>query len=174
MKDVATDVAIVALRRISQHLRDTQHGDGPAFAAALAQYESGVRFGLTFDEALGLRRAGSGETSWWEAEKIVKRNDLIRNIAAKYFSALSGRPAAAALTQAIMRYQQGRWGVHKTYATPPPELDDLHAAMFRLLKIDDLPAEPTIRRILSGSPKRSFVSQGLRQDDGCDPNEAPR
>jgi len=143
------------LRRLALRLGKPGDEDGEWFATALREFEAGARHGLTLGDAFGFRLT-PGQTPFWESERIAKRDDLIRTIAAKHFSTLRGRPAAAALSRAIKRYEQGRWPAHKPFATPPPGLNGLRAALFRLLKLGDPPAEPTIRAIFSGSPNTRF------------------
>jgi hypothetical protein len=132
---VTDAAAIVALRRISLYLSDSGHPDAAWFSAALQEYEAGARFGIAFDHTLGLR-PGIGQTSWWEAEAIDKRDDLIRIIAARHFPGISRRSAADAIIREAKRYETTAWRSHRAYWSAPDSLiGTLRAHLFDLMKL---------------------------------------
>jgi hypothetical protein len=148
----AAAATINRLRAIAARLTKRKDPGGPWFAACLAEYEAGARHGLTLGDAFGFR-LGAGQSSWWEQETLSRRDQLIRQIAAEHFSALSGRPAAAAIAKAIAGYERTAWRQHRAFAAPPAGLRGLRADLFRLLKLCEPIAEPTIRRVLGAGSR---------------------
>jgi hypothetical protein len=155
--DATTSIA--ALRRISSYLSDTGHPDGAWFAACLAEYEAGARFGLTVADALGFR-LGPGESPWWECEALARRDTLLQAIAARHFSALGARPAATALMQELARYEASGWRRHRGNLLPPVTLTPLQCDLFALLKLRAPVSFGTVRRALAHQIP-VFVSHGL-------------
>jgi hypothetical protein len=153
--------SIAALRRISLHLSNTGHADGQWFAAALQEFEAGARLGLTLDAALDLR-PGTGQTSWWEAEAIVRRDELIRTIAGRHFPGMSRRRAADAIVREAQRYQTTAWRSQRAYRSAPAELvGTLRGDLFALLKIGTSLSIGTARRALAHE-SLSFGEPGAR------------
>jgi hypothetical protein len=156
MRKIETATApIDRFRGIAARLIARQDPDWEWFRVGLSLYESGAELGLTLGDAFGFALS-RGATPWWESESHARRDELIRTIAAQHFPALSGRPAAAAIAEAIARYETTAWRQHRAYLAPPPRLRGLGADLFRLLKLGTAPAEGTIRRILCGSRNTRF------------------
>lgn len=126
-------------------LEDDPDGAGAWFNAALQQFQAAARHGLTLEQAFGLQ-CGPGERPWWHSEALEQRDEILRRLAAAHFPTLGTRPAAAAISRALARYEGGRWRRDKDFMAPP---EGVAGELFRLLKLGVPLSEGTIRRALS-------------------------
>jgi hypothetical protein len=152
--------AIELLRRVAARLSGIEDADAGEFAARLAEYEAGARHGLTLGAAFGLT-LGRGETPWWQLEASARRDEILRDLAARYFPSLRQRRAATALMQAIARYEASGWRQHRRDLSPPAGLSPLQRGLFTLLKLDAPLSVATVRRALAHEIPL-FVSQDSR------------
>jgi hypothetical protein len=132
--------AINRLRAIAARLRDDP--DAPWFAACVAEYQSGAPHGLTLEDAFGLR------PGWWRLEAIERRDEILREIAARHFPALKARAAAGEIAGRIERYRTATWRRDRGIMSPATA-DPLRIRLHRLLKLDLPIGFSTIRRALA-------------------------
>lgn len=165
--------AIDRLRRIAARLVELGDADSDWFAAALTQYESSARFGLSIDEALGLR-PGRGQTAWWEMEANNRRDELIRQIAKRFFGDLVQRDAAAAIIGKARLYESATWKTHRQFTSPPESIQgSLRGDLFLLLKTGAPLSVRTAQRALCHQTA-DFVAQrqcSTTDNDGGSPIE---
>jgi hypothetical protein len=135
-------------------------GDAAWFLAALQEFETGAPYQQrrTLDDILGLKLA-PGETGWWEAEKLARRDALLRQIRARYFPTLSQRAAAQAIRDALTRYETTQWKKHSAF-TSVPTLRGIDVELFKLLKLRVPLSFGTIRPLLDvANHEAVFVGQ---------------
>ena len=66
-------------------MSEADHPSAKRYISQLADYEAGVRFGLSLDQAFGLVPASGGEY-WWRTEDRKRRDMLLAGIARDFFS----------------------------------------------------------------------------------------
>jgi hypothetical protein len=138
---------IARLRAIAARLLARDDPDGEWFACCLSEYQAGARHGRTLGDAFGLRLR-PGESGWWELEARARRDDLIRRLAARFFSDLRRGAAATAIAGKVRRYESSRWRQHKAFTAPPAATSELGRALFELLKVGAPVTESVIARAL--------------------------
>jgi hypothetical protein len=109
-----------------------EHGGerGARFAAKVAEYETGAKYGQRLDETFGLTPAPGCEP-WWATEAREERARLIRIIAVEFHSEL---PSARQLAKALRRYEGAGWIRDRPYRNPPSRASELDKMLFRVLK----------------------------------------
>jgi hypothetical protein len=115
--------------------------------------------GVPLDVALGLKpRAGQRDPR--ERLSIARRDALLRQTAATFFSDLNQTGKAEALHRALLRYSTAGWRRDRVAPTCPPHRTGLDQALWNILKARAaVPAERTIHNALSCSELGVFVAQ---------------
>lgn len=105
------DHAINRLRRLAEVLAIVADTDGCAaelasdaawFAGAVRRYDEGAPAGVDLARAFGMNLSVGG-TTWWKAEALDRRNQLIREARETYFADLELSDAADQIRQAAAR-----------------------------------------------------------------------
>ncbi|HJU18591.1 MAG TPA: hypothetical protein VJ770_19235 [Stellaceae bacterium] len=156
--------AIRQLRTVAARLSELpdQGGeDGTWFVARLAEYESGARHGMRFDELLGLIPGAGGET-WWAAENRERRNALLQEIATRFFPGKALSCQAKEIAKERNEYERSAWRRHRTFRDPPASVrGTVRELLFWMLKCGGPSlSEERIRRILkAGHQTPSIAAQ---------------
>lgn len=106
---------IAACAAAGQPLPD---GDGEWLADRLARYLETAADGNRLDDIFGLSPA-PGDVGWWTIEARARRDDLIREIAARHCTGAIAQRAAAIAFEA-RRYESGAWLRERHGDRPPP------------------------------------------------------
>lgn len=147
MLDPPAVIAIACLRRIATAL---EAGELPTaddcgwLADRLRRYDADAARGLTIELALDLSPAVGG-ASWWRAEELARRDELILQIAADHFAGLSPPKAGKALAREWARYSRcaRRADLDRGQSNAPQ--GSLRRALFELAEVvEDL---PEVRRL---------------------------
>lgn len=93
-------------------------------------------------------------------EVAAERDELLRQA---YAAIGGGYGAMPILIRALSEYADRHWPSHRHLATPPPELGELRAILFRVCLVceeggKDIPSERTIRRALEPCQNSEFVT----------------
>ena len=132
-------------------LADGGGPDGQSFMTRVAQYEAGARFGARLDELLGLP-PGAGRESWWARESRIRRDELLRTIALRFFPDQASRHSkAAAIARGLLNYEASSWR-HDKKSAEPPRRGRRRELEFLVLKCGPAPLARTVERALTGPP----------------------
>jgi hypothetical protein len=139
--------------------REAVIGDPDGFAAAVAEYGSGAKFGQRLDEVFGL-----SASRWWLTEALARRDELVRRLAAGFFS----HEPSAVVASALARYAaSAEWRDARAYRSPPARTSERHRLCFLILKLGDAPSDRTVRRILARSGHVPPPSDGQGPSATC-------
>lgn len=134
------------LRRLA-----TAHGTGQPvatedaawLAAGLARYLEGASDGATLEETLELATPPGG-SPWWRQERLLLRDQLLRQLAAPLAGTTAARAHAMALV--LRRYVSAGWR-HDRNSGAPTVPGRERELLFRLLSIDPDPPM-SVRRLI--------------------------
>ncbi len=137
-----TDVALVS---VDEKPRSTlQPDDAIWFISAAAEYESGRRFGRSFDSCAGLVPEQPSA-----AELRLRRNQLLVEIAQQYFPRDSAHRTSREIRRAVQHYMRSAaWRNHSHEDAPPAGLTALDAALHRLLRTRRPLSDRTVRNAI--------------------------
>jgi hypothetical protein len=143
--------ALAALARAAMALEAV---DDPALqhvAGAFGQYLAGQAD--TLDAAMGLPRRRPGERSWRTKAVIDRRNELLREIADRYYSDRCPAAQAQEIATDLSRYASSAWVREREAETCPSRHHGSVREMFwRMLMLrDHVLSERTIRSVLAVS-----------------------
>lgn len=100
----------------------------------------------TFADAAGL------PSRWRQAARIDERDRRLRDLALRHFPGLSGRELAAAVAQAVRRYQGSSWPRDASSGRRP---SGLTGEIFDLLQLGEIPCGSQLRSVFNGVSGRS-------------------
>lgn len=129
-------------------LKDCGGAAGQWFCDRSAIYEGGARQGLRLDEAAGLIPKPE-QDSWWAAECRLRRDELLRTIAVRWYA--GERSPASKIATALRRYQAAGSLRDRPYRDPPKSYrGTVRELLFHTLKqCGPAPGRRTIERALS-------------------------
>lgn len=133
------------LRRIADMLARADDPDERWHADQLQAYLDNAARGVTLEHALGL--AGEPrKPRWWTVERLARRDELIRALAARHWPGLKPTPQAAAFAQAMRRHESAYWTeAGRTRPLPPP---GLQADLFEIRSLGATPNRRQLQDIL--------------------------
>jgi hypothetical protein len=122
------------LRRAAEILAAADDPEVAPVAAALCRYIEGAADGARLDRELGLI-ASPGATPWWERDRLARRDDAIRKLAASFPGSASAK--AAEVGREIAHYAGTCWTRDRARGGPYPD------SPRRRLLFDLFTADPT-------------------------------
>lgn len=90
--------------------------------------------GANADRVLGLAR-GPGQRTWPTVQALHRRDELLREIASRYFAGMTVTEQARALSVALLRYREGPWRRERAAERAPRH--PLHALLWQTLRSTD-------------------------------------
>ncbi len=126
-----------------------EHGgaEGADFARRFADYEAG-RGSLPLDAALGLR-PDAGRHHWAKAEALLRRDELIRDLA-RHHQAPSQAQTAKMVCHDLFRYKTGNWRRDRNAGRPPGGCGARVELLFKLTSLSVRISRRIIDRALAG------------------------
>jgi len=147
--------AITRLREVVARLAELEDGGGEAgrwFVNVMIEYQSGAHLRLRLDEAAGLIPK-PGHNWWWEAEKLQRRDEYLREIARRFCAPAGRRRLKDQIIEYLEKYEAGRWKRDKPFKLPPEAYrGTVQELLFYVLKCGPAPGPRAIERAVSGCP----------------------
>lgn len=141
--------ATAMLLKVARRLREDDDDDLAEFAAVIERVLAGDEPSL--DRAIGL--CVPSQRSIETQAFLIRRNELLRRLAADHFPDLSTHAAATELHRIWRRYASSAWPRERNSATMPVHrIEKPEFAFWQIMKLQDrVLAERSIRRILAMS-----------------------
>jgi hypothetical protein len=146
--------AINRFRRLAAYLAEAPGAgdDGRWFSNLVLEFESGAPFGAQLDDLAGLRPPPGGE-HWWQTERRMRRDALLRDLAATLYPAnpRCGSHQAEEIAAKLQRYEASQWLRDRPFLMPPRRCTRTRALLFMILKANPrgAPSARTIERALA-------------------------
>jgi hypothetical protein len=152
-------------------LEDGGGAAGAWFVDLVQQYDAGARHGCKLDELAGLIPR-AGRDPWWEVEDRRRRDELLRDIAGRWFPGGSRRRQARLIAEQLGRYEATAWRRDRLFLQPPSMYrGKLREALFRVLKsCRSAPACSTVEKVLAvrrQPPAFAGALAGVDPADAC-------
>jgi hypothetical protein len=137
--------SIAWLRRLVARLLESGDEAASWLASGAAIYEAGAGEGVTLCRALGLT-PGPGQEGWWTTEARARRDDLLREMARRFYP--DSRRPAADIASRLTRFAAGArlWR--------PGAIEEL---CHLLTKDGHVPSSRTVQRALAAGRHRQML-----------------